>query len=566
VSRVRDVALFVVAAGLLVLKQSGSPGWGDPWELTVAAQVLGITHPPGYPLTMMLARLLQLLPLNLYSASALLSTLSIAFCSVLIARIVAKLGEDSNSRQWLGVAAGLGFVLTPLALHLGTVLEVYAPATALSLGLLLNALQDRERPDDRRVLLAGLGLGLAISAHLLSILIVPSLIILHWRKSRLRLFPHIVLCLLLGWSVALMQPIRAMLFLPMDWAHPFSWERWLGQVTAAQYAGFWGEGVSGGQFWSRLSDLMGGLGAWAFLPLAVGGLVVLWGRNCMQAAAISLFWLFTFIVPNFYSIWDIDTYFLPWMALNLILSGYFLTWLANVAVWRKAVAGAITLGGTIMLFVLIYLPFAPLGRATVPYAHLILTELPYRPVVFTIGNPSLVPEAMQVVEGLRPDVVVVSRPRLNDFWYWKSWERRGAVGLPSGEEIAAALAMTPREGESGKSWSAKATLNLINNGWMGMGAVAWTPGPDLAADDYPWLPELHAGWPVWLWQRQPLMDEQQVERLLKLARDCDEQAAGFFAMELSAAEEWARRYGLAADAERFQHWRGMVAEDISDDK
>jgi hypothetical protein len=558
VSRLRDTVLFVITAGLLVLKQGGSPGWGDPWELTVAAQVLGITHPPGYPLTLMLARLLQFLPINLYSASALLSTLSIAFCSVLIARIVAKLGGDSKSGQWLGTAAGLGFAITPLALHLGSVLEVYAPATALSLGLLLNALRDRESPDDRRVLLAGLGLGLAVSAHLLSILIVPTLIILHWRKSRLRLFPHIVLCLLLGWSVALMQPIRALLYLPMDWAHPFSWERWLGQITAAQYAGFWGEGVSGGQFWSRLGDVIGGMGAWAFIPLALGGVIILWIRNRVQALTITLFWLLTFTVPNFYSIWDIDTYFLPWMALNLILSGYLLIWLAGMVVWRRIAMGAVTCIGIVLLFILTYLPFAPLGRATLPYAHLILTELPYRPVVFTIGNPSLVPEAMQVAEGLRPDAVVISRPRLVDIWHWKSWERRGAVGLPAGEDIAAALAMTPREGENSKSWSAKAALNLISNGWNGMGAVAWTPGPDLAVDDYPWLPELRAGWPVWLWQQQPQMDEQQVESLLKLARDDDAQAARYFAMELGMAEEWAQRLGHQAEAERFARWRGMV--------
>lgn len=560
--RLRYATLFTVVTVLLLAKQSGSPGWGDPWELSIAAHVLGITHPPGYPLTLMLAKLLQFMPIPLYTAFALLSTLSIALCSVLIARIIGLLGGEAKGvGGWLGVAAGLLFAITPLALHLGTVLEVYAPAAALTLGLLLNALQDRQQPDDRRVLFAGFMLGLAFSAHLMSILIVPSLLILHWRgKARLRLIPRVVLFFLLGWSVALMQPLRAMLFLPMDWAHPFSWERWLGQVTAAQYAGFWGEGVAGGQFWSRLGDIISRMGAWVFIPLAVGGLIVLWRKNRFQAAALTIFWLLTFIVPNFYSIWDIDTYFLPWMALNLILAGYCAIWLAGQMLWRKVALGIVAACGIILILALVYLPFIPLGRATLPYARLILSELPYRPVMFTIGNPSLVPEAMQAAEGLRSDIVLISRPRFSDFWYWKSWERRGAHGLPAGEDIAAALAMTPREGLGGKSWLAKSALTLISNGWAGMGAVAWTPGPDLTVDDYPWLPELRAGWSVWLWQREPRADEQQIVELLKVARECDSQAVGYFAMELGMAEKWAQQWGRQQDAERFRRWRLMVEE------
>lgn len=566
--RLCHAVLFVAVTALLLAKQSGSPGWGDPWELSVTAHVLGITHPPGYPLTLMLAKFLQLLPLNLYVGSALLSILSIAFCSILIARIVAELaGETKDMGGWLGAAAGLLFAITPLALQLGTVLEVYAPATALTLGLLLNALVDRRNRDDRRVLFAALLLGLAVSAHLMSILIVPSLLILHWRgKARLRLLPHTVLCFLLSWSVALMQPIRAMLFLPMDWAHPFSWERWLGQVSAAQYAGFWGEEVAGGQFWSRLGEIIGRMGAWAFIPLATGGLVVLWGKNRTTAAAMTLFWLLTFIVPNFYSIWDIDTYFLPWMALNLILTGYFAIWLAGQVLWRKVTVALLVAGVLILTTVVVYLPFTPLGRATLPYARLILTELPYRPMMFTIGNPSLVPEVMQATEGLRPDVVLISRPRLNDYWYWKGWERRGARGLPAGEDIAAVLAMTPREGVSSKGWLAKSALMMVSNGWAGMGAVAWTPGPDLGLDDYPELVELRAGWPVWLWEREPRADVRQIEELLVLARECDPQAAGYFAMELGMAEQWAQRYGLVAEAERFRRWRGMVEDAPADTK
>jgi hypothetical protein len=566
--RLRHTALFVVVTALLLAKQSGSPGWGDPWELSVAAHVLGITHPPGYPLTLMLAKLLQLLPLNLYVGSALLSTLSIAFCSVLIARIVVELlGDNKTVAGWLGAAAGLLFAITPLALQLGTVLEVYAPAAALTLGLLLNALQDHREPDNRRMLFAALLLGLAISAHLMSLLIVPSIIILHWRgKSRLHLLPHIVFCFLLGWSVALMQPIRSMLFLPMDWAHPFNWERWLAQVSAAQYAGFWGEGVAGGQFWSRLGEIISRMGAWAFIPLAAGGLIILWGKNRPIAAAMTLIWLLTFMVPNFYSIWDIDTYFLPWMALNLILTGYFAVWLVGQLLWRKVVVSLAVACGIILTIVLVYLPFAPLGRATLPYARLILAELPYHSVMFTIGNPSLVPEAMQAVEGLRPDVVLISRPRFNDFWYWKSWERRGAVGLPAGEDIAAALAMTPHDGESGKAWLAKVALTLISNGWTGMGAVAWAPGPDLSPADYSELVELRAGWPVWLWQREPSVDEQQIEQLLRLARECDRQAVGYFAMELSMAQGWAERWGRQAEAERFSRWRSMVEGSVNASK
>ena len=64
VPRAASLGSFAVPLALGVLAASPEPYWLDSPEFTAAAQTLGIPHPPGHPLYVMLVKPLTLLPLG----------------------------------------------------------------------------------------------------------------------------------------------------------------------------------------------------------------------------------------------------------------------------------------------------------------------------------------------------------------------------------------------------------------------------------------------------------------------------------------------------------------------
>jgi hypothetical protein len=64
VARIAGAASFAIPLALNVLAASPEPYWLDSPEFTAAAQTLGIPHPPGHPLYVMLAKPFTLLPIG----------------------------------------------------------------------------------------------------------------------------------------------------------------------------------------------------------------------------------------------------------------------------------------------------------------------------------------------------------------------------------------------------------------------------------------------------------------------------------------------------------------------
>jgi uncharacterized membrane protein len=112
-----SLALYVrtLAPGLL---------YGDSGEFQTLAYSLGMSHPTGYPVYILLARLFTLLPLgdpawrvNLFSA--VLGALTIA-CVYLIMRML-------SGWRLAAVAAALTLAITPLFWYFSIITELYVP-------------------------------------------------------------------------------------------------------------------------------------------------------------------------------------------------------------------------------------------------------------------------------------------------------------------------------------------------------------------------------------------------------------------------------------------------------
>jgi hypothetical protein len=214
------VYLFTIAPDL-TWANFGSDGG----ELITASMTMGIPHPPGYPTYVLLGKLFSLLPIgsvafrfNLFSAAA------TAVAAGLVTA-VAQQFAPTDSRHWPALAAGLSFAFAPLVWGQAIITEVYG-LNLLFLAAFLWVLIGK-RPS----LLVGLLLGLSITSHLTSLLMLPLAVGLTPRKRWTALSTGIAL----GLTPFLLLPGLAQGNSPVIWGTPATLSGWWWLVSGRIY-------------------------------------------------------------------------------------------------------------------------------------------------------------------------------------------------------------------------------------------------------------------------------------------------------------------------------------------
>ena len=142
----------------------------DSAELTTAAATGGLTRATGYPLYLTIGWLWTHLPFgNVGYRMNLLSAVSAALTLLLCERILLWLGVRTVARF---SAIGL-LAFSKYFWQLALIAEVYTLQTALTAGLILALLAWSEKPAPMRLGLVGLTLGLGLSHHMSTVLLLP---------------------------------------------------------------------------------------------------------------------------------------------------------------------------------------------------------------------------------------------------------------------------------------------------------------------------------------------------------------------------------------------------------
>ncbi len=275
----------VAAAALAVVYAStAAPDltWWDAPELTTAAQTLGIPHPPGTPLWVLLGRVAAV------AAGSLGPVRSVTWLSVLAGALAGGVGAWVLARwvaPWQAMVAAISAGTMAAAWQNATEVEVYAVALGHALLLLAaGALAGEGRtPAVRarwRAVLA-YAVGLAVPLHLSALVALPAALVLAfpsgamvragwwrgvaWRSVGWQVAGLVALALL-GVSAVAVLPLRAAQGPALDSGHPATWPALGAVLSRAQYevAGVWPRQAP---WWLQVGNLL----QWADWQVA-------WGR------------------------------------------------------------------------------------------------------------------------------------------------------------------------------------------------------------------------------------------------------------------------------------------------
>ncbi len=248
---VRGAAWVAALASLWVYALTLSPtvAWmnlgEDSGDLLAASATLGIPHPTGYPLFVLLGRLATFLPLGTIAFRInLIAALAAAASVYFLARLAYALAPDGArgaGGAFCAAACALLYAFSRGAWSQSVLAEVYT-LNAAFLGAILWLLVEAEREMNlRRLLLAAYLFGLGLTNHLLLLAVSPALLAVAWRFARshkIGLMGAVLLPVLMfwGWTLDLYLPVRASLNPEFSWGSPSSPGQLWWVLTGAQYA------------------------------------------------------------------------------------------------------------------------------------------------------------------------------------------------------------------------------------------------------------------------------------------------------------------------------------------
>jgi tetratricopeptide (TPR) repeat protein len=267
---------------------------GDSGELALAATVLGIAHPPGYPLWALFGRVVVVLGGAAEPAFA-LNVFSAVSAAVAVG-LLAALGGVLTRRPIPAAGCALAFGLSHAVWSQAVVTEVYALNLALSAGALL-AMAAGRRGRPRLFLLGAYLVGLGAANHPLSLFAAPVAVALALGPNHRSLADRAVLlrrafamaaAFLLGLSVYFLLPIRFSADPSVVWGGMQRGADLFDHVIRAQYGGLGDAEANAGWLtrWTLLARIL-----WANLPAplalaAIAGPVLLFRRGHAKRGAL----------------------------------------------------------------------------------------------------------------------------------------------------------------------------------------------------------------------------------------------------------------------------------------
>ena len=432
----------------------------DSGELAGVSVLLGVPHPPGYPIYSLLGRVVALIapPGAELPFLAGLSALAVILACVSFVSLLRALGRltvggsglPAATGDWTARIGGLVLGTSSVAWSQAVTNEVYG-LHLLFVVLLLRAgigLLEERVARKRALVLLAYGVGLAGGNHPSIVFLGPALLfaLVAWLRRvparvRVSALGQAGLATSFGLTVLLYLPIRSSLQPLFDWGDPQTVPALLRHVAGMQYREWYFH--SSERFFDNCANYLagfpGGVG-WVVLALLPWGLFVTFRRRSAVGAYLVLVALVTVVWASGYEIFDLEPYYLP--ADVVAIAFAFLGAADLLARWlrmgtRHRILGIGVAGVALIvpgLQVALRYPEVDRSQDHVVRFHLdtVLETVPRDAILLSAFWDAVVSPLLYVqsVEGTRTDVTVVDTELLRRSWYYPLLRRWDPGLLP----------------------------------------------------------------------------------------------------------------------------------------
>lgn len=473
------LAVFVITFVVYALTCAPGVYFTDSGELAGAVATLGVSHPSGYPLFVLLGKLWTILPLagtiirelNLFAAFC---TAASAFVFVQVAALimefslefkstkekkksVAKADDQAetvaSTKSHIGAAVlGLCYAFGATVWAQATSIEVYSLHLLMINLVLLSFLSGIIKNNNKNLMVSALLLGLSFTNHMTTILLLPAMIFLFFKRpgekfnfgaDRLKSLLFMMIPFVLGLSVYLYLPLRASAQPEFNWGYVSrGFDKLLYHMQGKQYQVWM---FTGSKVWGENFDKFASAFAHQFLfflVLPVLYVFSLWAKNKNESKYLLMTFigmiaapfisfkgkgkeiLWFFIILGFscifysfnYSIHDIDSYFLTAFIAYYLLCAVGLGYLSEKFGNKSYAMLAIPVIVLAMNF-----SNADLSKDNTveEYTKLTAGKLEKNALIISAQWDFWVSPFwyMQKIENYRPDVVLVEKELLRRTWY-----------------------------------------------------------------------------------------------------------------------------------------------------
>lgn len=449
---------LLVSFGVYLLTMGNTVSFFDSGELIAASATLGLAHPPGYPLYVLVGHIFSYIPISNIAfrtnlASAVFGALAVMVIYMVTETVLRKIFTEEESHLKMRITAlSASFAFAFSLNHWGqtNMSEVYA-LNSFMIGIIILILINwritlvSEKPGARKnrtkhlwfaVFLFGLGFG----DHHTVLVVVPVAVFIiavtNWRLLiDLRFMSLLLFFFILGFSVYLYLPIRASQSLIMNWGDPETLEQFLWLILR--------QGYPKGEIWREWSlffqqlktiNLLYEFTVAGFILFTLGLVTSLkkgWSYAGITGIVLLVLSVGVVIHSNapkenifLYEAFHTPTYmvFAPWIGVGMFwLLSNANNQLTRIFPDRNLIALWLTIL-TILPAFLIYEHYDKNDRSrnfiSYDYATNELKSLSSNGILFTWGDSGAFPLwYLQYVERYQPGVLLLHTPHLASDWY-----------------------------------------------------------------------------------------------------------------------------------------------------
>lgn len=429
---------FFLSFALYFLTLSPSINFIDTDELATVVSKLGVAHPSGYPLYIVIGKLFTMIPigdevfrLNLMSALMLALTVTIFFRLILklLNNTFAEKSIDEIQSQNVALASSLLLAFSFTFWDSATVLEVYPLHMFLSVLCMYlfftvfysNSSYDLKIRNGNIFALFIYLFALGFTNHLSIVFLIPGFAYLILRNRPIRNLAMNNLAFLLFLIFASLSLYFFLLVRSdksiLHWGDTNNISNLINHITGKDYEEkmFVSTENMTAQIKRFLKNFPQEFG-YIHLILAPIGVYSLFRENRMVFTFTIITFLTCFLSAINYSIIDIFTYFLFAYIVVAIWCGFGIKLL--VCIFLKNKRTAVSFASIAVILFPIFINFSRVNKSDDYFAHdyamNVFKSAPENSIIFTSFTPSFY---FQLVKGIRPDLTVINGELLVSNWY-----------------------------------------------------------------------------------------------------------------------------------------------------